>query len=290
MYRNKLAILASTALTMSVGFAQAADMPVKAPVYKAPDTVPYDPWTGFYVGGNVGYSWGKADTTAGVAPFTQGTPIFFEVPGGASSISTKPVGVIGGGQVGYNWQFSPGWLAGLEADLQGSGEKASGSGVFSGSTMDGPDCSDPICTYTNTTDITAKLNWFGTARGRVGALWNNMLFYGTGGLAFGEVSVSGTNTFSITNNGTTVNYSTPFSYSKTKTGWTAGAGIEGLLGVRNWTWRVEYLHIDLGSIGAGSFGTGSSGTTPSVTLSTGKFTDDIVRIGLNYHFAAAPFP
>lgn len=296
MYRNKLAILASTALTMSLGFAQAADMPVKAPLYKAPDTVPYDPWTGFYLGGNVGYSWGKADATTAVAPFTQNDPFPFVFPGGDSSTSTKPKGVIGGGQIGYNWKFAPQWLAGIEADFQGSGQKDSSSGLFSGimigTTANQVCSSSNTCNYTNTTDITAKLSWFGTVRGRVGALWNNMLFYGTGGLAYGKVSVSGTNTFNvICSSGctlfpvTTATYSTPFSYSKTKTGWTAGAGIEGLLGVRNWTWRVEYLHIDLGSIGSGSFG-----TTPFVTLSTGKFTDEIVRVGLNYRFAGAPFP
>jgi outer membrane immunogenic protein len=293
MYRNKLAILASTALTMSLGLAQAADMPLKAPVYKAPNAVPYDPWTGFYLGGNLGYSWGNADTTTSVAPFTQ-DPFPFVFPGGISSTSTKPSGVIGGGQIGYNWRLAPQWIGGIEADFQGSGQRDSSRGLFSGiaiGTTANQVCnSSQTCNYTNTTDMTARLSMFGTIRGRVGTLFNNLLLYGTGGLAYGKLSVSGTNTFNVICSTclagvTTVTYSTPFSYSMTKAGWTLGAGIEGLLGVRNWTWKVEYLHIDLGSIGSGSFG-----TTPSVTLGTGKFTDEIVRVGLNYRVGAAPLP
>jgi outer membrane immunogenic protein len=270
VYRNKLAILASTALGVIFGFAQTAD---------AAPPAPYS-WTGFYLGGNLGYSWGKADTTADVAPFTHGiifTPGYFVFPGGSSFLPLRPDGFIGGGQIGYNWQFAPAWLAGIEADWQWSGQKDSRLGIFSGSAI--PCGYFSFCNFTNTTDITAKLSWFGTVRGRVGALWNNMLVYGTGGVAYGRVSVSGTNTFSFTDvaGPTTVTYSTPFSYSRTKVGWTAGAGIEGVIRMSNWTWKVEYLHIDLGSIGGGSFG-----SVPVVTLNTGKFTDEIVRIGFNY--------
>ena len=274
MNRTKAVILASTALCMSLGFAQTADAQGR-PIS----------WTGFYVGANAGYSWGTAGTaTADVAPFTQTTPFNFIFPGGGSAISLGRVkGGIFGGQIGYNWQFSPSWLYGVEADLQWSGQKASGSGSFSGFIDTGfPDCSATTCVFTNNTDVTAKLSWFGTARGRVGVMSNNMLFYGTGGLAFGKVSVSGTNTFvveGITGAGI-VTYSTPFSYSKTKTGWTLGAGIEGGIGMSNWTWKVEYLHIDLGSIGGGG---GSV-----VTVNSFKFTDEIVRFGLNYRFAGGP--
>lgn len=272
MYRNKLAILASTALCVTSGFAQTAD---------AAPPVPYS-WTGFYVGGNLGYSWGKADTTAAVSPFSQVAPVVFNFPGGSSSTPVKPNGFIGGGQIGYNWQFAPSWLTGIEADWQWSGQKASKLGGFTGATTD---CSSAICAFTNTTDITAKLSWFGTVRGRVGVVSNNMLFYGTGGLAYGKVLVSGTNTLSLNDvgNAITTTYSTPFSYSKTKAGYVVGGGIEGAIGMSNWTWKVEYLHIDLGSIGGGSFG-----SVPVVTLSD-KFTDEIFRIGINYRFAGTPF-
>jgi len=278
MYRNKLAFLASTAL--SLGLVQTASA--------APPT-PYS-WTGFYVGANVGYSWGDAGNgRADVSTFTQTTPFDFIFPGGGSVIPLGNVnGAIAGGQAGYNWMFSPGWLAGFEIDLQWSGQKASGSASFAGSIDTGsPNCSPTICVFTNTTDITAKLAWFGTARARVGAISSNTLFYGTGGLVFGEVSVKGTNTFTvegITGAGTAT-YSTIIDNSKVKTGWTLGAGIEGHIGASNWTWKVEYIHIDLGSIGGGSFG-----SVPIVTISSVKFTDEIARFGVNYFFTAAPSP
>ncbi|MBI5911119.1 MAG: porin family protein, partial [Betaproteobacteria bacterium] len=255
---------------MSLGFAQTADAQGRGPIVNS--------WTGFYVGGNVGYSWGKADTTAAVSPFTQVAPPFLVFPGASSFIPLKPNGFIGGGQIGYNWEVAPRWLAGIETDLQWSGQKDSKLGTFTGSGA----CYLTVCSFTNTTDITAKLSWFGTVRGRLGVVSNNMLFYGTGGLAYGKVSVSGTNTLSVAG-APPVIYSTPFSYSRTKAGWALGAGIEGRIGASNWSWKAEYLHIDLGSIGGGSFG-----TVPVVTLNTGKFTDEIVRFGLNYRLAGGP--
>jgi outer membrane immunogenic protein len=93
--------------------ATAADMPLKAP----PPVVVYN-WTGFYVGGNVGYSWGSARTDiAGSA-----TSVTF--PGGPAAVTNPPAtfadsqsqrlnGVIGGGQIGYNYQVSPKWVLGF---------------------------------------------------------------------------------------------------------------------------------------------------------------------------------
>jgi outer membrane immunogenic protein len=273
MYRVKLALLASTSLCMGMGFSQAADIPVRALVVKAPIV---DPWVGFYVGGNLGYSWGRTDTTTSVAPFTQGNPFVFAFPGGASSTSLKPNGVIGGGQFGYIWRIAPYWLAGIETDAQWSGQKNSGLGGFRGFTAD---CSSGNCSYVNATDITARLSWFGTLRIRTGTEWNGLWIYGTLGLAVGTVAVSGTNTVSlINNNGPAIVglYSTPFSYSATKAGVTAGVGIEGLIGTSNWRWKAEYIHIDLGSIGGGGFG--------GIAVNTGRFTDEIVRFGFNYKF------
>ena len=244
-----------------------------------------DPWTGLYVGGNIGYSWGSLDNSTSVASFSEPT-FAFVFPGGSSFTQTKPNGVIGGVQIGYNWRLTPRWLAGIEADFQASGQKGSSRGAFSGTTFDlnGIACTTvATCAFTNTTDITAKLSWFGTVRGRAGIEQNGLWFYGTGGLAYGKISVSGTNTFHASDNVSildTVTYTTPFSYSTTKWGWVAGAGIEGRLSVSKWTWKIEYLHMDLGSIGGGSFG-----TTPYITLNSMNFTDDIVRVGINYQIS-----
>ena len=100
----------------------AADLPVKtytkAPVYVAPV---YN-WTGFYVGGNIGYSWGRSsDTSALTNP--AGTVVFTSA--GRSNLD----GVVGGGQIGYNWQMQ-GWVWGIEADIQGTGENGSRAFAF----------------------------------------------------------------------------------------------------------------------------------------------------------------
>ena len=125
------------ALVVSVP-AMAADMPVKAPVYKAPVVVPeVFSWTGFYIGGNLGYSWGRADTdftettsaTVVTQVFRTAGPNLIStttttVPGvtAIGSSRTNLNGVIGGGQMGYNWQ-SGSMVYGFEADLQATGER-----------------------------------------------------------------------------------------------------------------------------------------------------------------------
>ena len=108
---------------------------------------------------------------------------------------------------------------------------------------------------------------------------NGLWLYATGGLAYGQISVSGTDRFAVTppsGVATPVVYTTPISYSVTKVGWAAGAGIEGRVGLSRWTWKVEYLHIDLGTISPYSFG-----SVPTVTIDT-RITDEIARIGFNY--------
>lgn len=239
MRRIGLALLAST---MFVGAAAAADMPRKAPIYKAPVMMTAQPynWTGFYVGGNIGGSWGRQDDSIG---------------GGV--IGTNSVnGIIGGGQIGYNWQVNQ-IVFGLETDFQGSGQKGDGSftgapGIVPASTF----------TYSN------KLDWFGTVRGRVGYAFDRWLPYVTGGWAYGHGSLSGAVTGGATGAG-----STSADYS----GWTIGGGLEYAF-LNNWSAKLEYLYVDFGN-------------APSVTLapsaavlSAGHLTDNIVRVGLNYKF------
>jgi outer membrane immunogenic protein len=270
----------------------------KAPAYTPPPPAPIYNWTGFYVGGNVGYSWGKASgdiTDPGLADFTDE---IVSLPTSFSN-SLKPKGAIAGGQIGYNWQLNPTWVVGLEGDIQWSGEKASRNRSASSTGSAGPECillSDTLqcATFTESasvnTALEAKLQWFSTIRARAGVLITpTLLLYGTGGFAFGEVKVSGSGAANDVLNcsgGLCVLASFPiissgafaFSQSKTKTGWTAGAGVEGAL-AGNWTWKVEYLYLDLGSEN-GSVADNFGGT---VSWNT-KFTDNIVRAGLNYRF------
>jgi outer membrane immunogenic protein len=204
----KKLLLASIAFTALIaGSATAADL--ARPIYRAPVAVaaPIYTWTGFYVGGNVGGSWGDArtDIQSSAANSTSAPGGSYTNPAVAfPDTSTQRLnGFIGGGQVGFNFQLSPHWVLGLEADIQGSGERGSSnsftdsfsSSICTGTT--GPIGGPFVCNGTvpiNGTAMTtydAKIAWFGTVRGRLGFLIDDVLVYGTGGLAYGKVKVSG---------------------------------------------------------------------------------------------------
>jgi outer membrane immunogenic protein len=254
-------------------------------------------WNGFYAGLNVGYSWGNSATTQSFTDTASGALL------SATSGRFDMNGAIGGGQAGYNWQ-QMNWVFGLEADIQGSGQRGGTTAICVGGTLSAPPFNG-ACTPGhigdtapfNTPglpvifDLSQKLEWYGTFRGRVGALFTpTILGYVTGGLAYGEVStagaVSGTN---ITGpNGTNTVILTPvaaaFGDRSTKAGWTIGAGLEGIIG-GNWTAKVEYLYIDLGNF-SGAFVTpvtAPSGAPVTVRYSS-HITDNILRVGFNYRF------
>ena len=128
--------------------AMAADLPVKAPPMSPP--VVHN-WTGFYVGGNVGYGWN--DTHADLSPNALLQTITF-VGEWPSSLDPSARGWVGGGQIGYNWQFNPNWLVGLEADLQAADIKGSAGAVSASGAL-------------FLTTVSTKLNYFGTVRGRL---------------------------------------------------------------------------------------------------------------------------
>jgi|SRR5665213_1326707 len=217
--------------------AMAADMAVKA----SPRMAVAAPWTGFYAGVNVGYGWAHESTDVSPAGVVLG------------SFSNNMRGVVGGGQLGYNWQFGT-WVAGLETDLQFSGQRNSSTDII------GP----------TTFAHTDKITWFGTTRARLGALiMPATLLYGTGGLAYAGMKSDGTLT--AAGPGTVA-----FSNSTTKTGWTLGAGIEGMMAA-NWSWKVEYLYMSFPSFTTNA-PVGFTGTSST------KVTDNVLRVGFNYHF------
>jgi len=122
-------------------FAASSAMAADMPLYKAP---PLYSWTGFYAGGNIGYSWGTSNTT--VDFFDSGTGVLLASPSGSFTMN----GVIGGGQAGYNWQTGK-WVWGLEADIQASGQQ--GSGTFAC----GPACAPPRACLAGEQPIRAHL-------------------------------------------------------------------------------------------------------------------------------------
>jgi outer membrane immunogenic protein len=295
MTRTLLVAVATAMLLAPPAFA--ADLAVPHIYTKAPP-VAVDPgynWSGFYAGINVGYGWGRSATTAD----------FIDSRGGALLNSSAGKfdlnGVTGGGQIGYNWQREM-FVVGFEADFQGSGRKGSFDAPCAGAPAG---LQDGVCTPghrgDNTFDpalpvtfnLVQKLDWFGTVRGRLGvAVTPRVLFYGTGGLAYGRVSTSGTitatNVSGSPGSGDNLTF-TPvaanFSNSTTKVGWTAGAGIEGAF-ADNWSARLEYLYVDLGTV-SGSLATpviALSGA-PLVVGYRSHITDNILRFGVNYRFS-----
>ncbi|PSO16020.1 outer membrane protein [Bradyrhizobium sp. MOS003] len=290
-----LLVASAIAMLLAPG-AFAADLAVPHITAKAPP-VAADPghnWSGFYAGINIGYGWGRSATAVDFINAGGNAPL-------SSSAGTFNLdGVTGGGQLGYNWQRDV-FVLSLEADFQGSGRKGSLGALCAGA----PDgLQDGVCTPGHrgdntfdpalpvTFDLTQKLDWFGTVRGRLGVVVTpRVLVYGTGGLAYGRVSTSGSvSAINVggtpgADGGTFTPVAASFSSSTTKFGWSAGAGVEGAF-ADNWSARFEYLHVDLGTV-SGSLATpviALSGA-PLVVGYRSHITDNILRVGVNYRFS-----
>jgi len=252
--------------------ASAADMPVKAP---PPMPGPVYSWTGFYLGGNFGGGWGTTSFSGTASAFF---PTIGVTTPSAGSSSQRTQGILGGGQVGFNYQFANRWVAGIEADIDGAGIKGSTGSCFTTTNGLGP----AGCGSTNT-----ALNDFGTVRGRLGYAWTNVLLYGTGGLAWGQNS---TTRISTCVGAMCTAASLPFtsnspSSSSSSVGWAAGAGAEWAF-LPNWSLRAEYLHLQFNNLGTSYVITGTTIGLPFITTTNANLNIgvDIVRVGLNYQF------
>jgi outer membrane immunogenic protein len=272
----KKLFLAATAVIglAAINTASAADLALKAP-----PPAPVYSWTGFYIGANVGYSWGRARSLYNDPNFPNN-----DAPA-LNPLSQRLDGVIGGGQIGYNWQVDKTWVLGLEADIQGSGER--GSASFYDPYSVGVDC-DVFCSSVSGT-MKVALDWFGTARVRAGVLVTpTTLLYATGGLAFGGINASGTITDACFTGAPPACSPASWGFSNTSTrlGWTAGAGVEGAVpNTTNWTWKLEYLYLDLGSVSGTGLEAGAGGDFGPLPYTwSARVTDNILRIGANYHF------
>jgi len=255
----------------------AADLPVKArpsPMVAAPVAT----WTGFYAGVNAGGIFGAStDTVEPTGCFTN-TAILCGGPLSNNPLRTDTgnlngSGFTAGGQAGYNWQTGA-WVYGVETDFNYSSLNPTDSVSRA--------LAAPLV-GTLTHSVNEKLDWFGTLRGRFGYTpapqW---LLYATGGLAYGHINSSSSVMFSA---GTDTYVG---SISKVRVGWTAGGGAEYAFSP-NWSFKAEYLYMDLGS-----FNYANTCTSPAV-ICTGfaqapsyqtdlKVREHIVRVGLNYRW------
>ncbi len=132
--------------------------PLPAPVFN---------WTGFYLGGNFGGGWGHSDFTSTFAGTVAGIPL----PTTQTTGSGNGSGIVGGGQIGFNYQFLGNWVAGIEADIDAAHIAGSKSACLSTTSGTIFGCGSRDSTIED----------FGTVRGRLGYAFNNVLVYGTGG-------------------------------------------------------------------------------------------------------------
>jgi outer membrane immunogenic protein len=245
MKRLSLGVIAAVAAANLTLAAFAADLPVKAP----PMLPPAFSWTGFYVGGYYGEALGSQ---------VGSTPVL--TTGSHSGVTNvNQIGPTLGVTAGYNWQFAPHWLVGLEGDLGWLG------------------LDQTNIEFNDITFVGVKTDWYATARARFGYVTGPSLLYVTGGAAF----VHTTDTFGgvpalagLTPVPSTIS-------TITRTSWTAGAGIETQLS-RAWTTKTEYLFIDGGA--SNNFLANPRGIAGVPSIFNHNF--NVIKTGLNYHIGA----
>ncbi|QGM45794.1 outer membrane protein [Methylocystis heyeri] len=234
------------ALALAAAPALAADLPLRkeAPAYAPPP--PVLTWNGFYAGVNIGGGWSANNNNNNW--------------GWANNNTAS--GVVGGGQVGYNFQWNS-FLLGVETDFQGtsiSRDNNNAALFLFGSASPFGSPFIPGASFgagAGFLPSSESLPWFGTVRGRLGYLVTpTLLIYGTGGFAYGEVNAGW--------------------ISNTRTGWSAGGGVEWMF-MPNWSAKIEYLYTDLSSGGT----TGGWGWNYGYHIHP-QF--NTVRLGVNWHF------
>ncbi|MBY6240237.1 outer membrane protein [Methylosinus sp. Sm6] len=278
----KTSVLATAAFiaALTAGSAIAADLPSRRlPLLPPPPPPPL--WSGFYLGFNAGatFGGGPTHTTAvpGVAAAAWGANLATSAALTTGSYPADDARFLGGGQIGYNFQFGSSWVIGLEADIQGvagsrSTAKSSSIGVPAG----------VLEFITSDTNAAKTLDYLGTVRGRIGLLATpTLLLYATGGLAYGDVGSSVS--ISQANLPFAPSFASFGRYSDLRVGWTAGGGLEWLLAPK-WSVKLEYLYYDLGSVNYALSTLSFPGFYASTPFAKTRFDGHVARIGLNYHF------
>ncbi|HEV7440129.1 MAG TPA: porin family protein [Methylobacterium sp.] len=280
---------AFTALTAA---ATAADLPRREAPPPIFTPVPVFTWSGFYAGFNAGYGFDASNNgNATVVNLPAASGLFRNaantafVPGQvAFSNGSSNDGFVGGGQIGYNYQFTPGsgLVVGIEADAQYV-DFGRNRNRFAFATLPAGGFVTPGSLVFNPNGQ-ASLDFFGTVRGRIGYAFDRVLFYGTGGFAYGA---GGGRQFGLPNG----------SRDDFRTGWTAGGGVEYALPTDSFlnffrssavTLKVEGLYVNLENNNRlnGAFAVLPNGNVLNTGL-IGRRQDTefaVVRAGLNYKF------
>ena len=274
----KKLLLASAATALLTGAASAADLPRRAAPPPVFTPVPVFTWTGAYFGINAGYAFDASSRTNN----TFAVPFPYAAPGTVASFRNRSQdGFSGGGQIGYNWQLTPGSgvVIGVEADAQYLDFGRNRNNAFvSGAVAPGYYLTDPRGL--------SSLDFFGTVRGRLGYAFDRTLVYGTGGFAYGSGSAD--RSFG--------GYAGNDSF---RTGYAVGGGIEYALPTDSFlnffrsnavTLKVEglYVNLDRNTRNQGAFVINAANNFPVVYNNIGRRDDEfaVIRAGLNYKFGS----
>jgi outer membrane immunogenic protein len=256
---KKILAGAACAAVIGVESANAADL-YKPPPVLVP--IRFFTWSGCYIGGNIG--WGRGRDTVSI-------PNLGETTGELAGVSLPSVtgntsGVLGGGQVGCNYQFVPNWMIGIEGD----GEAAN----IKGDVTDTVSFTNPLTNLPETVSGTAhaQTDWIGSVTGRLGWTWDRVMLYAKGGGAWAGDKYSAD----------LPAFNEHIQTSVTRPGWTVGGGVEWAFW-DNWSAKVEYDFYDFSASSLSLPGTiaGVPEVVPGINV---KQTIQTVKFGINYRF------
>jgi outer membrane immunogenic protein len=252
----KKVLLASAAVVFA-GSAFAGDFPTRAkrPMANPPATAPFS-WSSCYLGAHIGGGWsgtGFSDPTGShIAPL-------------GNAVNDGGAGLLGGGQIGCDYEFANNWVIGAAGD-------------FSWADIDGQ-TSDPFFSGKNSDSplsLGTRSEYIASATGRLGYAWNQFLIYGKGGAAWTH------DKYAVNNWNCAFTLACYANASATRSGWTAGGGIEWAF-ASNWSALIEYDHYDFGT-------SNYTFMDPAVPGFPGTFGVkqelDVVKAGLNYRFGS----
>lgn len=249
---------------LATAAASAALLCAAAPAMADPSV----PWSGFYVGGNIGGVAGEGSATVSASPGSGGPTVnpldVTAINSATASGSKSGGGFTGGVQGGYNW-VGQGWLFGIETDWEALD-------ISNGAAKTVQSAATPGLTYTLSQSV--KTDWMWTLRPRLGFFTGNWLFYGTVGLAVSEVK----STLHFNDNAAaphTLSQDT----SDTESGWIGGLGV-AYAWAPEWSVRGEWLYTDFGTVSGSGTTSGGFATIKSDASVRGN----IFRVGVDYRF------
>ncbi len=263
MPRLTFALVAAVSTIALTQVASAAD--VGRPVYKAPPP-PVSSWTGCYIGGNIGYGWGRETVSIPNLGETTGVPVLEGVSFGPVTGDTS--GVLGGGQVGCNYQFAPNWVVGIEGDGEAADIKGDRTESFSFTPFMGA----PPKTVTGTAH--GQTDWIASVTGRLGWTWDSVMLYAKGGAAWASDKYSAD----------LPAFNEHIETSVTRPGWTVGGGVEWAFW-DNWSAKAEYDYYDFSTRNLTLPGTifGVPEVLPGIDI---RETISTVKVGIDYRFGS----